>query len=307
MEPGASQPQSGDNGGSDRSDVADDPRTGKQGAKGGRWKPSDWTAEVEIVLFKLARDRNMFDVPHGTTQAFWRDLLKEFDADAAVQERLRGLLKSDTARAHIIDALDKFERSDAANANKTGFGDEEYGDRQQVLVSLCQLRSDAELKGSKHAEDKRAHQEKQARLKRISDELAKRAAERAEAAKKKRKHQDKGAEGEGNPNKVPSPKPSVLAAQAINLLQNAPERRAEAAAERKAQREADQAFQKQLVESQVASTAQTNQIIMQFCQNSAAQNKAMVDMVAQSQQQHNAALASVATAMQALADTLRKN
>ena len=54
-----------------------------------RWEPGFWTKEVELVLFRLERDRNCFDVPHGTVPQFWRDLLKEFDKHDNVAQRVR--------------------------------------------------------------------------------------------------------------------------------------------------------------------------------------------------------------------------
>ena len=61
-------------------------------------------------------------------------------------------MSKETAKAKLEKELDSFERDDQDANQQTGYGNEEYGEWQQLMVSLCQLRNDSLLKKKKTAE-----------------------------------------------------------------------------------------------------------------------------------------------------------
>ena len=44
-----------------------------------RWEPSMWTPNVLMALFNIFTHNNPWAITHGTTNAFWVNVLKEFD------------------------------------------------------------------------------------------------------------------------------------------------------------------------------------------------------------------------------------
>ena len=98
------------------------------------------------AIFSLFVERDPWSVPHGSTKKWWEKLLEDFNTALNVLEvhpKFLLLMTANTAKVKVENELDAFETQDADAGQQTCFGDEEYGDWQQMVCTLAQLRNDA--------------------------------------------------------------------------------------------------------------------------------------------------------------------
>ena len=68
----------------------EDAGDGAAGERSFSWADSRWTGEMLFALMEAARDRNIWDIPFGTSDTFWRAFLQEFDQDGRLPSLFEG-------------------------------------------------------------------------------------------------------------------------------------------------------------------------------------------------------------------------